>query len=167
VKFCRDTNVPHPAEKELQIPLLKLRITFDAGPDVATAMDMFHGFIPMKLMELYSKSPDKRDQWGAKLIELLWESAHELWELRNEELHGNNSYANQRKRVIVIEAAAKLIAYGEEEMDHEDRQLLLPLNKEQFLESNTKTLEAWMQTNRPAILKAANDNASSQSNQHC
>jgi hypothetical protein len=44
-------------------------------------------------------------------------------------------------------------------MDIEDRQLLLPLNKAQFLESNTTTLQAWMQTNRPAILKAANDNA--------
>jgi hypothetical protein len=79
---------------------------------------------------------------------------------KREELHGNNSYSDPRKRAIVIEAATKLIAYGEEEMDYDDRQLLLPPNKDQFLESNTTILDAWtQQTNRPAILKAASDNA--------
>jgi hypothetical protein len=44
-------------------------------------------------------------------------------------------------------------------MDYKDRQLLLPLNNEQFLESNTTKLDALTQTNRPAILKAASDRA--------
>ena len=91
--------------------------------------------------------------WAANLVETLLRKSIELWELRNQDVHGHNDQDRARLRRIRLQNTVNtLIALKDKCLP--DQHLLFPEAPSELLEAQNQDLESWILSRKPIIMKS-------------
>ena len=91
--------------------------------------------------------------WAANLVETLLRKSIELWELRNQDVHGHNDQDRARLRRIRLQNTVNtLIALKDKCLS--DQHFIFPDEPSELLEAPNHALESWIIARKPIIMKS-------------
>ena len=112
----------------------------------------------LNLHDLFSNNKCKHSQsyvWGASIVETTLRLMIDLWNLRNEEVHGKTANEKEQKHKHQLLKKIDKCFAKIPEMQPSDR-CLMPENRETFVESSTSNdLAEWLASHQKMIKKTA------------